>query len=529
MNQVQGSVIQCLSPQYDDEMSDDTDWAESAGAFPRGGPIKRKSEQEQEYNHIFVDDAFDGSYESLAIVYEGSRETHSSSQDGLISVSMSSSDVTPATSNTASAVRDALKKKKLQKTPVAGNQTSSSGFYPFNIYKSLSKDKEERQDRSEAKITKITTTNGGGADKVEQPKKDREQATTAYLPHVMEDENSSVITDDHQENSQYVMEGVSVHHPMSVMSARSRRHGGGSKHHFVRHTLPTSQQVTANPSSMLKNLFICIEQERHMHRLSAQHFRAVHNWCLFLPSILITLASGLTVLIFQADLKTNNDMIRVYSSIAVGVGSLISVFWQALSKQLDLGVRGALHDAASMALKRLSDDILLTLSSAETIPAEYVALMGEKCGQAVDSCTSNVPYKLDAAFSAMSDRMVFMFRPPMGQAPRKNLRKMDFIRLYTTAFDELSAEIISFSCFPLALPNPRRASDSALRNFKTIITEGKEVDRRRHCTRWICPCLGVTDEERSLFDVLPAVSIAEPQSNTNGAYAIRSFLQGTEV
>lgn len=529
MNPMQSPDIQCLSPQCDDEMSDEEDWAESAGAFPRGSPIRQNSQQEQDFDHIFVDEAFDGSYESLAVVYEGSRETASSSQDGLLSESMSGSDATPATSNTASAVREALKKNKLQKSPEAGNKATSSGFYPFNIYKSLSKDKEEREGKSDAKNTKITTADNGVAGKADKPKKDLQQAITAYPPNVMEDENSSAITDDHQDQSQYVMEGSSVQQPMSVMSGRSRRHGGGSKHHFVRHSLPTSQQVTANPSIMLKNLFICIEQERHMHRLSAQHFRAVHNWCLFLPSILLTLGSGLVVLIFQADLKTTNDMIRVYSSIAVGVGSLISVFWQALSKQLDLGVRGALHDATAMALKRLSEDILLTLSSAETIPADYVALMGEKCGQAVDACTSNVPYKLDAAFSAMSDRMILILRPPMGQAPRKHLRKMDFIRFYTTAFDELSAEIISFSCFPLVLPNPRRASDSALRNFKTIVTEGKEVDRRRHCNRWICPCLGATDEERSLFDVLPAVSIVQPPSNISGAYPIRTFKPETEV
>lgn len=507
-------------------MSDELDDAWEDGAFPRGSPIRRKSEQEQDYDHIFVDEAFEGPYESLAIVAEGSRETATSSQDGLMGVSHSSSDITPATSNTASAVRDALKKNKLQKP--ASNKAKASGFYPFNIYKSLSKDKEEKKE-SNAKTDSIDTTVGDGGDKSENPTRDREQPTTQYIPNVMQDENSSAITDDHQDHSQYLMEGASIQHPMSVVSARSRRHGGGSKQHFVRHTLATSQQVTANPANMLKNLFICIEQERHMHKLSGQHFRAVNNWFMFLPSILMTLGSGLTVLIFQADLNSDNDMLRVYSSIGVGVVALISVFWQALSKQLDLGVRGALHDATSMALKRLSEDILLTMSSAETIPAEYVALMGEKCGQAVDSCTSNVPYKLDAAFSAMADRMILMLRPPMGHAPRKYMKKMDLVRLYTTAYDELSAEIISYIFFPFALPNPRSASDGALRNFKTIITEGKEVDRNRHCRRLLCPCLEATDEERSLFDVLPAVNMVDPQTNGPGSHPIRNFMLGREV
>jgi hypothetical protein len=184
-----------------------------------------------------------------------------------------------------------------------------------------------------------------------------------------------------------------------------------------------------------------------------------------------------------------------------------------------------------MALKRLSEDILLTLSAAETIPAEYVALIGEKFGQAVDACPSNIPYQLDAAFCALSDRLVLIFRPPLiGIAPRTHVQKLDIIRLYATAYDELSAEIIGCLWFPFAFPNPRTASDAALSNFKSIVAEGKEVDRRyRHFRKWLCPCFISADEERSLFDVLPLATPYEPTSNSSAQYPIRNYMLETDI
>ncbi|KAL3914647.1 MAG: hypothetical protein SGILL_006018 [Bacillariaceae sp.] len=517
---VQDSIIQCFSPKHDEDMSDEDEGWQGTGAFPRGS-------QSEELDHIFVDEAFEGHYDSLGIVNEDSRETTSSSQDGLMAISHASSE-TPAISNTASAVRNALKKQTNKaQSPV---EKKSGGFYPFNIYQSLSKEKDvgTATDHNQA----LNMEEGRKEKKNSQ--RDRENSTSTSHHHIlppmpMEDENASAITDDHQDHSHYAMESASIQHPMSVMSARSRHHGGGSKHHLIRHTLASTQQISANPGHMLKNLFINIEQERQMHKLTAQHLRAIHNWLFFLPAILLTLCAGVIVLVFEANLDID-DGSRVYSSIAVGIIAMVSVVFQALCKQLDLGVRGALHGSTAIALKRLSEDILLTLSAAETIPAEYVALIGEKFGQAVDACPSNIPYQLEAAFAAMSDRMILMFRPPtMGIAPRKPVQKVDHIRLYATAYDELSAEIIDYFWFPFGFPNPRTASDAALSNFKSIVTEGRELDRSRNWRKWLCPCFSPADEERSLFDVLPLASQIEPNSSSSAQIPMRNYMLGTEL
>ena len=462
-----------------------------------------------------------------------------------------------------------------------GPSPSSSGFYPYNIYQTLAKKdnsstskkshKADREDDNgalnDSRVTASTTasssarSNKGGGDR-EVPSSSRD---TVPLPpasqfailddlqgeaasilsdqqstSVLDTSHGGIMMDTTASNSIHPYHSTSNHYSshrhggghgavhgmgetLSVFSARSRgTTAKGKPRYLIRHTLATSQQVHAHPATMLKNIFISIEQERHMYKLAAQHFRAVHNWILFLPAILLSLLSGVVVFVFEAEELANQDF-AVYSSILVGVASLVSVFWQALAKQLDLATRATLHDITAGTLKRLSEDIPLTLAATDNIPAEYVALIGEKLGQAVDSCPSSVPHKLESAFSAVSDRMVLMLRPPMGQPPRKHVQKIDFMNLYSTAYDELTTEIIHYWAWPFLIPQPRYASNAALQNFKAIVIDGRERKRRLSktsfvrrylCFGWLgCNCCGENKLERSLFDVVPAASVNGDNSN----------------
>ena len=509
----------------------DSQW-ENSGAFPsskKSRPIITKSngsDSEGDTEHIFSDEGFETTFDTLASVNQVTREATLTPHDNLMTMSHSSSE-TPAISNTTTTVvRNAIKKSKL-------GEGRSDKMYPYNMFRSIPEGKNEGEDNKDKSVKQQNgkgSTNPAGKPPRADPKRVREETPTRKSPPAritslltpVQDEPSSVITgDDHQhEQNQFIYDYMAEGADVEVMSARSRRHGGGSKHHMVRHTLPTSQKVTANPSNMLKNLFISIEEERHLHRLTAQHMRAIHNWFLFLPSILLSLLAGLVVLIFEADINFG-DNARVYASISVGVLSLVSVFWQALCKQMDLGTKSALHNACSVALKRISEDILLTMSAAETIPAEYVALIGEKYGQAADACPLTIPYKLEAASAHLSDRMVLMLRPPMGQgSSHKQPKRIDLLRLYATAYDELSAEVINHFAFPFAIPDPRRVSETALRNFKSIIIEGKDKRRGHSFKSLLCPCFDTDDESTSLFDIL---AVVEGGHMTTKSYSQRSI------
>ena len=161
----------------------------------------------------------------------------------------------------------------------------------------------------------------------------------------------------------------------------------------------------------------------------------------------------------------------------------------------------------------------------------HLALIGEKFQQALDACPSTIPYKLEAAYSAVSDRMVLMLKPPMGQPPRKYVHKLDFMRLYATVYDELNTEIIHHWMWPFAFPQPRSASDGALRNFKAIITEGREaVNPSGGCLRFFCPCVSPPPVERGLFDVVPTASVADTSgTGLSNPYQIRSAMLGQEI
>ena len=560
-----------------DSMSDEDDesWG-ATGAFPGSTPSKSSRTlglEEAPTERIFVKKEFRGSIESLEPCAEATRETTTASfQDSLMALSHSSSD-TPSMNNTGSAgPRDIQEKqpKETEGTGFTGNH-GKKGSQSVNIYQSFYKDKQERLEAEEKhpRLLKKHSPLGAASpvistilhnvvssslsDTVKRPD-EKDQPDCSRFPVSLDPDPSpeksyADISDENpiQDYNQPLDDGESNLHdePQMINILSSQRRNGG---------MLVLSQISSNPTSFLQNLFIGIEAERHMHRLAALHLRSINNWLLFLPSILLTLGAGIVVLVFEADLQTVSKS-NVYASIAVGVSSLISVFWQALSKQLNMGTRATLHEKTSTALKRLSEDMVVTLSSTtpeeEMIPSEYVTLIGEKASQAIDSCSSSqVPVKIDAAFWTMSDRILLLLHPPIGKTKisRKcrGQDRLDFSRLYATAYDELSTEIINSIGFPIFLPTPRRVCDSALRNFKTIVTEGKDVKgQSQHCLKSLCSYIfGTGGDDRSLFDVLPAANTVEnvrkvaennhhrftpATRNKEGNYHTRASMIGTSV
>ncbi|KAL3939147.1 MAG: hypothetical protein SGBAC_006073 [Bacillariaceae sp.] len=290
----------------------------------------------------------------------------------------------------------------------------------------------------------------------------------------------------------------------SITSSKLRKMNkrGTHKSHAIAH-------ASNNPPTMLKNFFVALEQRRLMHKLTAQHMRVVDTWFLFAPSITLSLMTGIVIFIFETTLKIDTDG-RIYAAIIAGITALVSVFWQALSRQLDLGTQGALHETAAGTFQKLSADILLTVSSTasdEKISAHYVAIVAEKYDQAMGMSPATIPYVLESAFAAVSHRLDLMLNPPVGKKSKrkKRLQNLELIRLYANAYDELAAEILHHWAWPLAFPQPRRASERAIRNFTLVITEGRRS--KRGFLSSLCPFWkGEKKPKKSLFDVFPTSS-----------------------
>ena len=106
---------------------------------------------------------------------------------------------------------------------------------------------------------------------------------------------------------------------------------------------------------VLMEVWYKVEQERQIQRLSAAHYGAWHFWFLFMPSALLTLLAGILAFLSTSDML--GSALRVRLSIVVGCLALVATFLQALSDQLKLDSRAAMHRSAVLDLKRICDDL----------------------------------------------------------------------------------------------------------------------------------------------------------------------------
>ena len=277
-------------------------------------------------------------------------------------------------------------------------------------------------------------------------------------------------------------------HGISVYKQPERHHGAGIIDQLQQYQEATITNLEDNLLK-IRNLFIRIEQERHMHELSSLYFGALHRWCMFLPAMGLAFASGLMAFIFQANIFSSNvdaDKAQVYASIAVGFTALFSVLWQWLSYQLRYGARADMHAATATLLGRLREDILLTLQLASSTSANqiippsdgYVAEIFERFHQALSVCSSKsaVPFRLRAAFVCLSDRMTVYWNHRTAQ--QRHTTELDFINVYGLAYDELTLEIVNYWAWPFRFPpDPRWTSVIVVQNLASIVTKGHERDR----------------------------------------------------
>jgi hypothetical protein len=395
----------------------------------------------------------------------------------------------------------------LQQLPLDSktNATSSSGVsdltYPYALYNNLAKNREARESQGKNKYSPSRLPQAIPTSRPsKRPTVDTEASSSPYkmIP----------VRSASEESSEFG--------PVTPIKSP----GQDYRQYMMNPTPATSQPVASNPSTMLKNLFIGIEQKRHMHKLTARHMHTIQTWFLFAPSITLTLFAGIVIFVFETTLQVKTDG-RVYAAIIAGISAFLSVFWQSLDRQLNLGTQGALHQSCAGTLQRLSEDILRTVSSTaydDAIPAEYVALVEEKFDQVLDVCPTTTPYVLESAFAAVSHRLNLMLNPPMGKAPRKkSMHTLEMMRLYANAYDELALEIIQYWAWPVGFPQPRKASEAALRNFTLMITEGRRSNRMG----WIhllFPCWKKRKHRKNLYDIIPTASSVASAGDQSSVY-----------
>ncbi|KAL7551148.1 hypothetical protein ACHAWF_014347 [Thalassiosira exigua] len=268
-------------------------------------------------------------------------------------------------------------------------------------------------------------------------------------------------------------------------------------------------------------------KENQKHLLASLHFRAIYDRLLFVPSIGITLVSGILAVLAQSGLYS--DAINTRCTLSVAVLAAFSVFWQSLMKQLDFGGRASLHDSAAMALSRIYKVALMksreqrieeldsalagraidreqvtrdvsadlgkveegspsmmeedpnngdstfeergTVSNAGSMKAiksvpdgdDHLTL-SKQFQQATQSCTSVIPIKISTAFNALESR-IYVCNKKLVPCGNVNQPKIAWERVYPALYHQLTLTIIGSKWWPYRVPDANWAVTKTIEDF----------------------------------------------------------------
>ena len=278
-----------------------------------------------------------------------------------------------------------------------------------------------------------------------------------------------------------------------------------------------------------------ILKEHQKHLLASLHFKAVYNHFFFIPSIGITVASGILATLAQSGFYSVSTFTN-----SIAILAAFSVFWQSLMKQLDYGGRSSQHDSTAMALDKIyklanlkrreqkinglgntfthsnnkehagvcvpatfgaatNDDTSHGSSDpkegegASATPTEIHAVGSEdhstlsrQFEHALQGCDSIIPIKITAAFNALESRINVCNKP--GSAMKANI---SWEKVYPALYDQLTLTIIGSKCWPYVSPGANWAVNKTMKDFKddgfnnaclleVLVLRAKGIDEHYH-------------------------------------------------
>lgn len=207
-------------------------------------------------------------------------------------------------------------------------------------------------------------------------------------------------------------------------------------------------QVVADAENPLGELQMNIDRQKQMHRLAATYFNHRHFLFLFIPSICLTMVSGVMSFLSSAgevDIKTDsgaavvatttlslvrrflvpNTETRAIYGTTVGVISILSIFLQSISNELDWSHRGKQHERIAVSLRNLDENLTYDILQYETLYAGHkdkasddaikamIAKFQSRYEEMVSACDSPLPPQILNAFDLSQSRLRLILYPPV--------------------------------------------------------------------------------------------------------------------
>jgi hypothetical protein len=196
-----------------------------------------------------------------------------------------------------------------------------------------------------------------------------------------------------------------------------------------------------------------IESERQQHRLAEKYYGHWHFWMLFLPATVLTMASS--ILSF---LGGSLSGVKKEFALIVGALATVSTFLQTLTNHLGYGTYGAMHGAAALDLKEISDALKFDILQNRYVPEIYdsrnptVKKYHKLYEQVMKGTKSAIPLKISQAFELLETR-IDGIAIVKGRETIANLPSQEVIQRYFACTARLYVNITKHRWWPFDSPH----------------------------------------------------------------------------
>lgn len=256
--------------------------------------------------------------------------------------------------------------------------------------------------------------------------------------------------------------------------------------------------------------------EHQKNLLASLHFKACYDHLLFIPSIGITLGTGILAVLAQSGLYPERT--QSLFTLCIAILASFSVFWQSFMKQLDYGGRASLHDSAATALTHIlslakirsreqqitelnnafsrsgstelesveggvpvttgvtnqdgsgniseEEGNVASVKSTEVpvVDGEDPSTLSKQFEQATQGCTSVVPIRITAAFDAIESRINVCNKRLVTSGNVKP--RIAWEKVYPALYHQLTLTIIGSKLWPYVVPGADWAVEKTIANFQ---------------------------------------------------------------
>jgi len=115
---------------------------------------------------------------------------------------------------------------------------------------------------------------------------------------------------------------------------------------------PQKEYLENKKTQSMNYMTVRILTQQQQQKLAALHCDAIHDYCFFFPSVLITLLSGILAILAKSTLVPN-DRTETLIALVIAIFAILSTLLQSLMKQFDFSGRAGFHSSCATALRKL--------------------------------------------------------------------------------------------------------------------------------------------------------------------------------